>query len=327
MQLTGRYSFAIAVRRILTLIDKYQPHIIHSSLFRSNIVSRFAGLLSGRTIVNSWVNDSYADIRYLRLGTAGARKLRMIQALDWATSSLVTLFLANSRAVRDANCRKLRIPYSSTAIIYRGRSIEDYRPVCGREVMVLRDELHLPMDTKVILNVGRLTSAKNQIDLLRAMPMVVQETPTCRLIIAGGGDQYQLLARAIDQLGLTEHVSLLGNRDDIARLYRVADLFVLPSLYEGHPGAMVEAMIAGLPIVASDIPVHREVLMNGALGELASLDDIASLAQKIIILLNQKEHAKNLAACARASALQRFDINKIAVLHDELYASLAARQG
>ena len=177
----------------------------------------------------------------------------------------------------------------------------------------------------MLLNVGRLVLAKNQAELIRAMPAILREFPRSHLLIAGEGPERRALEETISELGLSASVHLLGNRSDIPELLRLADVFVFPSLYEGHPGALVEAMFASLPIVASDIPVHRETLLDGAVGDLAPLGNPAAFAKRVVALLRNGAHADNLGACARQSALQRFDISHIAAQHEQLYQTLVDR--
>ena len=116
----------------------------------------------------------------------------------------------------------------------------------------------IPHDRRVLLNTGRLTNQKNQSVLIRALAQV----SSVRLVVAGEGplrSEYRALAR---QLGVADRLHLLGDvtRDDIADLLAAADLFVFPSTWETFGLAAVEALMAGLPIVASDLPVLREVL-------------------------------------------------------------------
>ncbi len=169
---------------------------------------------------------------------------------------------------------------------------------------------------------GRLALAKNQAELIRAMPAILRQAPNCRLLIAGEGPLRPSLEALIAELDLAGSVQLLGNRDDIPQLLYVADVFVFPSLFEGHPGALVEAMFAARPIVASAIPVHGETLLDGQAGALVPLGDANALAQAIVDLLRNPAHAATLGQCARATALERFDIRHIAAQHEALYADV-----
>ncbi len=109
----------------------------------------------------------------------------------------------------------------------------------------------------LLVTAGRLARQKNQVFLIQLMGAL----PCFRLLIAGDGDESDLRAEAV-RMGVQDRVRFLGqlNRDRMVELLRAADIFALPSLYEGQSNVLLEAMAAGLPIVASDIPCHRETL-------------------------------------------------------------------
>lgn len=323
----GRLSPVRTLGMILDVIGAYQPDIIHSSLFRANQYARMAGRMTGIPVVNSLVNDSYATIRYSRMDKRAARKLRVVQAIDRLTAPMVTGFVANTVAIADANSCTIRIPRHKIAVFYRGRDIGGFSESSAVDRQRVRVELGLGDGDRLLLNVARLETAKNQLELIESMRFVVQQEPTCRLMIAGEGTQRGELERAVHERGLCRHVRLLGNRADIGQLLQVADVFVFPSLYEGHPGALVEAMLASRPIVASDTAVHRETLLGGAVGLLSPIGVPEVFAQRVVSLLRDPVYGRNLGACARASAVQRFDIEMIAAQHETLYHEMVSALG
>ena len=118
--------------------------------------------------------------------------------------------------------------------------------------------------------------------------------PETVLLLAGEGPERDNIDQQIHRMGLEGQVRLLGRRDDIPQLLALADVFVFPSHYEGHPGAVIEAMFAGKPIVASDTPVHRETISDGESGLLVPLRSPAPLAEAMLILLRDRELAGRL---------------------------------
>ena len=115
---------------------------------------------------------------------------------------------------------------------------------------------------------------------------------------------------------------LLGTRDDVPALLRLADVFAFPSHYEGHGGALIEAMFAERPIVASDTAVHRESVTHGETARLVSLKDPAALAQGIEWMLDHPEEARQYGQRAREVAMERFHIDKIAAQHEAFYEKI-----
>lgn len=140
-------------------------------------------------------------------------------------------------------------------------------------------------DYPMLLTVGRLTAIKAQPDLIDAFALVHERHPTARLIIAGSGDNQPLIEACIAAHQLHDAVSLLGARDDVARLLGSADLFVSSSIQEGLPIAMLEAMSVGLPIVGTTVGDVPHIL-RGQAGITVPPRQPALLAEKIIELLD-----------------------------------------
>lgn len=152
-----------------------------------------------------------------------------------------------------------------------------------------KEELRRRYDFKegqiIALNVGSLTKQKNHVNLIMAMKTVVKGYPTVRLLIAGGGPLKDALQKKITEAGLGQVVELLGYRDDIPSLMKASDLFVFPSLWEGLPIALLEALATGLPAIVSDIPVHRKILDSGNIGWLIPTEDFEAVAGGILAAL------------------------------------------
>lgn len=145
---------------------------------------------------------------------------------------------------------------------------------------IARQKLNLPPQSLVIGAIGRLVSVKGHIHLLRAFARVAVMYPNVLLAIIGDGKEEVALRRSIMEFGLKEQILLLGWRDYARRYARAFDLFVMPSLSEGLPRALLEAMCAKLPIIASDIPALRPIV-EGAGGQLCPPGDDEIMAERI----------------------------------------------
>lgn len=136
-----------------------------------------------------------------------------------------------------------------------------------------------------ILGVGRMVRQKGFDLLIEAFARVAQARPA-RLTLIGDGPERARLEALVYELGLTERVTFAGARPDPAGAMADADLFVLASRYEGMPGALIEAMAEGCPVVAADCPSAREVLAGGRFGPLAPIDDPPALAEAMLAALD-----------------------------------------
>jgi len=168
----------------------------------------------------------------------------------------------------------------------------------------LREELGLSADDQVILAVGNLYPVKGHLYLVDALALLRDRHPRAHVVIAGRGELADALVERARTQGVADRVRLLGLRGDIANLLAGADIFALPSLSEGLPLALLEAMLAGRAIVASDVGEVRAVLAHGEAGMLVPPRDTRALAAALDRLLNNPDEAHSLRARAahRAAA-------------------------
>jgi glycosyltransferase involved in cell wall biosynthesis len=162
-----------------------------------------------------------------------------------------------------------------------------------------RAELGLSDDAPLVLSVGRLVYQKGHEYLIQAMQAVVRRFPKSQAVICGDGPLRGQLDAQIARLGLSTSVRLLGNRLDIARYLGAADVFVLPSRWEGLPVALLEAMDAGLPIVATRVEGVEEVIQRDDEGMLVPPEDTRALVDSVSILIEDSVTRKSMGAAAR----------------------------
>ena len=190
----------------------------------------------------------------------------------------------------------------------------------------LRAELALSDGDRLLVAVGNLYPVKGHAVLLDAVARLGAIEPRLHVAIAGRGDLAATLERQAADAGLATRLHLLGLRQDIANVLAAADLFVLPSLSEGLPLALLEAMFAARPIVASavgDVPV---ALAGGAAGLLVPPGNPASLADAIHRLLTRPFEARRLGTSAQARAAAEYDVTRMVGRYAELYARLLSRR-
>lgn len=164
-----------------------------------------------------------------------------------------------------------------------------------------------------ILYVGRLTYRKGLSDLIEAMQLLKVRT-RARLVLLGGGPLERRLRRQVARYGLQEQVEFCGHINDkhrIAELYRGALIYVQPSWYEGLPLAILEAMASGVPVVATSVSGHIDVIRSGENGSLVPSHDPPALAEAIIDLLEQPQKRKQFADAGLTTVHERFTWDKV----------------
>jgi glycosyltransferase involved in cell wall biosynthesis len=186
----------------------------------------------------------------------------------------------------------------------------------------VRSELELGPADLLIVAIGNLYPVKGHIHLLEALALLADQFPGLHVAIAGRGElERALLARA-DELRLRDRFHLLGLRSDIANLLAGADVFVLPSLSEGLPLALLEAMMAGRPIVATDVGEVSVALADGAAGVLVPPADTSALAAALARLLSDPSEARRLAEAAGRRAAAEYVLCQMVERYASLYTQL-----
>lgn len=198
-------------------------------------------------------------------------------------------------------------------------------PVHGGNATHVRAEFGVRPDDCVLLAVGTLEPRKGHRVLLEALARLVSRglsTPW-KLIIAGGrgGDQHEALLQFVEEEGLDDRVRIVTNRNDIPDLLALADIFVMPSLWEGLPMALLEAMIAGKAIIASAAFGIPEAIVDGRDGLLVTPGDIGSLSEALRNLLTDPARRAVLGAAAAARGRQEFTVQVMAERYESLFAS------
>lgn len=192
--------------------------------------------------------------------------------------------------------------------------------------VTLRSELQLASGDRLLVAVGNLYPVKGHRYLIDALSLLADRYPALHLAISGRGElESALRARAAD-LGLERRVHLLGLRADVAGILAAADVFVLPSLSEGLPLALLEAMFAGCPIVASDVGETRKALDAGRAGVLVEPGQPEALAGALDRMLCQPDEARRLGYRAAAHARAEYDLGRMVHRYVELYTTHAHRR-
>ena len=186
---------------------------------------------------------------------------------------------------------------------------------------VPRTELARSATAPIVLTIARLDAQKGIAHLLDAAAAV----PDASFAIAGDGPDRAALEARAGALGIGDRVRFLGHRRDVPALLAAADLFVLPSLYEGLPLAALEAMAAGVPVVATAIGGTDEVVRDGETGTLVPPADPNALAAAITRTLADRDGAMRLAAAARSLVAREFSVESMVDAVSRLYDSLLAR--
>lgn len=227
----------------------------------------------------------------------------------------VDRYIAVSNEVASRLHERLGVPHSKLRVVYNGIPVDQFRRArdCG-----LRQTLSNGSNLRIVLTVARLDRQKGHPTLLEAAAAV----PDALFVLAGDGAERATLERDAGARGIAHRVRFLGRRTDVPALLASCDLFVLPSFFEGLPLALLEAMAAGKPVVATAIGGTDEAVVDGETGLLVPPGNPSALAGAIRRMLDNPDLASTLAAAGQRRVAMRFSshamVAGVAAVYDEL---------
>lgn len=318
----GKRSRLGTIKKLDHVVRDIGPDLIHCSLADAALASRVVGRRRRIPVVESLVNISHDPVRTIDNPAVTRPKLALHRLVDRLTMRSVARFHALTDAVKESWVESVGIDAEKVTVIPRGVDMSrlDATMADGPGKPQLLAELGLPLDSEIVLSVGRQEAQKGQRYLVQAMRSLVEASPSRVLLIAGRpGNAATTLQELVAELGLEDHVRILGRRTDVPALIAACDVFAFPSLFEGLGVALLEAMACAAPIVTTDAPPMNAVLRSGVDGLTVAPRDIAALASAIGELLHDPGRARALGASARQRVSDEFALPDTAWRVEQLY--------
>ena len=226
----------------------------------------------------------------------------------WLFRHRVDCVIANSKTVKmslNARNRHL-IPEENIKVIYNGFDVESY---CRKPFLSLFSQPD-NSPAPVFVTCGRLVEQKNQLLLLKAAKLLKDKTEKFKLIIVGNGPLFDILHQYIEENNLVDVCLLAGFLENTKDALSCADIFLLPSLYEGSSNALIEACGAGLPVIASNIPSNKEVIEHDVNGYLLPVDDPQQWAEVMLQLMYDESKQNIFGDASKNKIINDFSIDK-----------------
>jgi len=323
------YDF-IAFLEILRILFIEKPDMVHTHSSKAGVLGRLA----------AWLTNKICDVQ---------PQIKIIHTFhgfgfnDYQKPSVKKTFVFSEKIAGKITDKFIFVSRDNTTtasgyeigeenkyiLIRSGIKISRYRnvPVSER----LRDELGIKDNERIITTIGPFKPQKNIIDFIKIARILAEQSSTIpelkslKFLVIGDGEQHKILESEIKNSKLTEKVILLGWRKDIPEILARTDIFVMTSLWEGLPRAVVEAMVSGKPVVAYAVDGVREIVKDSLTGYLITPKDVKTAVEKISFLLQKPEWIKQLGKAGEKIIDETFDIDYMVRQQEKLYLELSGK--
>lgn len=301
----GRYD-VLSIFKLRHLLKKHKVDILHCHGYKSDVIGFIAALFTGVKLVTTlhgrWVGET------LRQKTHNFFDIAVIKHFG----KIATV----SQAIKDILLEKKNF-IGKVVVIPNSVDLEKFRET--KDISEVRKNLHINPDARVVGIVGRLSIEKGHRYFLEAAAKIINNINDVVFLIVGEGPLKKDLIECASKLGIQDKVIFAGVRNDIPDIFAMLDIFVLPSLSEGLPMSLLEAMAAQKPIIATEVGGVPSVIKDRETGILIKPKSPEQLAEAINNLLSDKKLASEIAANARNLAEYELSIDSMAKKYEKVY--------
>jgi glycosyltransferase involved in cell wall biosynthesis len=311
-------SDAAAIRTLRRVIRERHATVLHTHTAKAGATGRLAALSVGRARPGAVLHTYHGHVLSGYFNPGRERAFRLLERmLAYSTDALVAV----SDEVRDDLVRMHIARAGKFTVIPYGFDLDARVAGSAANRARVRNELGIGDGAFVIGWAGRLTAIKRPLDLIR----VTAGVPDATLVLVGDGEDRLAVESLTRQLGISDRVRLLGYRDDLGALYSAFDVFLLTSANEGAPVVVIEALAAGVPVVATDAGGTASVVDAGETGLLAPVGAIEELQAEVKHLQQNRELRRSMGELGARRMRERFSVERMVDDTDYLYGRILGR--
>ena len=301
------------------ILKKQRIDVVHGHNWNTFIECGGAALLAGSIPVVHTIHGMY--IKQMN-GITGRIKQILRKSIERWLAGKCCRVCPVSDAIKQYTLPHLALPVEKVQTIINGVSVGD-----TTRSKLCRSDLGIRDSAFVLCFVGRVAEEKNLFFLFSLMPQLVKEIPDVQLLIVGDGTERNTLEEYSREKGFADHVLFVGFQSEPLDYLACADVFVLPSRYEGISIAILEAMSAGLPVVATDVGGNREVVVPDETGIIVPLDDKRELLEGLLLLSRNLRLREQMSTNAFKRVRNHFNIRGAAEKYVKIYRECKRGQG
>ncbi|RQW01380.1 glycosyltransferase [candidate division KSB1 bacterium] len=307
------------IGRLKTIIEKEKIDVIHAHQYTPYFYGLMVSLFFKITLSTKRPKLIFTEHGRFYPERRKIKRMLANPILSVFTDEIVTI----SESTKASLITYENFPASRIKVVYNGIDFTHFSRTC--DVSAKKEALGLPSKARVIGIVARLDPIKNHAMLLRAFTQVVQTIPETYLVIVGDGPEEQSLKTLASALGISDHTIFLGARQDVAELLHVFDIFALSSFTEGTSVTLLEAMGAGIPIVATNVGGNPEVVEDQKTGYLVPNDNDQVMAAMLLKLLQDETARQKMGQAGQQRAHTWFSLDKMVNTYTNLYLKVLRR--
>ncbi len=283
-------------------LRRFRPEILYTWLFHANLLGRFAGRRAGVPTILSGIR-------------VAEKRNRWHGRLERWTNFLVDRNVCVSQDVARFMEQDFGLDPAKTVVIPNGVDPAHFRDVPPVDL----GEFGIPADSRVLITVGRIEPQKGIDVLISAAREIVQQYPDVHFLIVGTGPDRSDLERQAATWRLSDRMHWAGKRTDVPGLLAASTAFILPSRWEGMPNAVLEALAAGKPIIATRVEGASELVRDGINGWLVPIESPQALAEAVVRLLANSDQIDEMGCESQHISEKEFTIDRFVAAHVRLF--------
>ncbi len=302
----------LALYQLYRIIKIQKPAIVHTHSSKAGILGRIAArLCKVPTIIHTFHGFGFNDRQNFI-------KKWIFISLEKVCARITDILIFVSKSNMET-AKALKIGKEKRYNLIRsGIALNEYPSQIN--INDKKEKLKLPLNGKIIVSLGNLKPQKNPKGFIQLAKKIISKRKDTYFVFVGGGERLDEINSSIAAGNFSEHCRFIGWRKDSAEILKIADIFILTSLWEGLPRSLVEALKSGLPSICYDTDGVSDILESGKNGYLIKQGDIEDMYNKLVLLLDNENLRRNMAMEALKTKLENFDINYMVKQLEALYS-------
>jgi glycosyltransferase involved in cell wall biosynthesis len=308
----GRSCFWSKVAALRKILFEEFVHVVNAHHFGPLLYSFFATMFSSIRLV--YTEHSQWQLEQLPL---------FLKILNRIFLGRVYAVVAISKQIQDYYLDKLWLRSEKVHLIFNGIDLAAFKRGDKHHAEQLRQGLGIRTDEKVIGSVANLRPEKNHKLLISAFSLAAKSVANVRLVLVGADCMEGEIQRFARHSGVSDRILFLGKREDVPDLLSIFDIFCLPSVHEGLPLTVLEAMASGIPVIGTDVLGINELVVNNVNGLLTPSNNVKNLSEGILLLLTDEHLRKRLSRTAKKLVDENYDLDKKVEEYESLFHLVA----